>query len=160
MALEIERKFLPASDAWRALVERSVPMYQAYLGGAGVSVRVRIAGERALINIKQNRLGLAREEFEYPVPLADGLKMVELAGGGRVEKIRHYLHHAGMLWEIDEFSGDNTGLVVAEVELEAVGQEIDLPPWLGREITDEARYYNVALARQPFKHWKSEPNDH
>jgi adenylate cyclase len=156
MALEIERKFLPASDDWRPLVERSVPMYQAYLGGDGVSVRVRIAGEQALINIKQNRLGLAREEFEYPVPMDDALKMVELAGGGYIEKTRHYLHHAGMLWEIDEFSGASAGLVVAEIELESVGQVFARPGWLGREVTDEARYYNVALARQPFKDWKHE----
>ncbi len=153
MALEIERKFLPASDAWRADVERSVPMRQAYLGGNGVSVRIRIAGDRALINIKQNRLGMAREEFEYPVPMEDGLRLTALAGGGRIEKTRHYLRHGGMLWEIDEFEGDNQGLVVAEIELDAPDQSFERPAWLGEEVTDEERYYNVALSTKPYTQW-------
>lgn len=155
MALEIERKFLLASDAWRAAVERSVPMRQAYLGGTGVSVRIRIAGDRALINIKQNRLGMAREEFEYPVPMDDGLRLTALAGGGRVEKTRHYLHVGGMLWEIDEFEGDNQGLVVAEIELQSADQAFERPDWLGREVTDEERYYNVALSTHPYTQWRS-----
>lgn len=153
MALEIERKFLTSSEAWRQEVERSVSMRQAYLGGNGVSVRVRIAGEQALINIKQHRLGLAREEFEYAVPMADAVRMAALAGGGRVEKTRHYLRYAGMLWEIDEFEGANRGLVVAEIELQSVDQEFALPPWVGVEVTDEARFYNVALAEHPYRTW-------
>ncbi|KAA9133263.1 CYTH domain-containing protein [Marinihelvus fidelis] len=153
MALEIERKFLLASDAWRDEVERSVPMHQGYLGGQGVSVRVRIAGDRALINIKQNRLGMAREEFEYPVPMADGLRLMKLAGGGRVEKTRHYVRRDGVLWEIDEFEGDNAGLVVAEIELDDPDQVFVHPDWLGAEVTDEERYYNVALATHPYSQW-------
>lgn len=157
MALEIERKFLPMDDSWRMQVERSEAMHQGYLGGDGVSVRVRISDSAALINIKQNRLGLAREEFEYPVPMEDALRLMQLAGGGYVEKTRHYLHHAGMLWEIDEFSGDNAGLVVAEIELESVDQSIELPDWVGTEVTDEVRYYNIALAQQPFSSWSDNP---
>lgn len=156
MALEIERKFLPIDESWRDQVERSVAMHQAYLGGDGVSVRIRIAGDTALINIKQNRLGLAREEFEYPVPMADGLRMMELAGGGSVSKTRHYLRYGGLLWEIDEFSGANAGLIVAEVELESEHQSIERPDWVGREVTDEVRYYNVALAQYPFNSWNDE----
>lgn len=156
MALEIERKYLLSSAQWRDSIERSVPMRQAYLGGEGVSVRVRIAGDTALINIKQNRLGLQREEFEYPVPLEDGLRLFELGNGGRVEKTRHYVHHGGMRWEIDEFGGENEGLIVAEIELEAPDQSFERPPWLGREVTDEVRYYNVALAVRPFRSWESE----
>ena len=153
MALEIERKYLPRDDSWRGQVERSVPMKQAYLGGEGVSIRVRLAGDAATINIKQLRLGKAREEFEYPVPLEDGLRLFELAGGGKVEKTRHYLHHAGLLWEIDEFGGRNAGLVVAEVELDHPDQAVECPRWAGREVTDEDRYYNVALAVRPFDSW-------
>lgn len=156
MALEIERKFLLTSDAWRSRVERAVPMRQAYLGGDGVSVRVRIAGDAALINIKQKRLGLAREEFEYPVPMADGLRLMELAAGGKVEKTRHYVRHGGMLWEIDEFEGDNAGLVVAEIELDAVDQGFQRPPWIGDEVTDVERYYNIALATHPYRDWEDE----
>jgi adenylate cyclase len=155
MALEIERKFLVTSDAWRAEVSHSEAMQQAYLGGDGVSVRVRIAGERALINIKQNRLGIAREEFEYPVPMADGLRLMELGNGGRLEKIRHYLPQDGLTWEIDEFQGDNLGLVVAEIELTSQEQAFERPAWIGREVTDEVRYYNVALAVRPYRSWSA-----
>lgn len=153
MALEIEHKFLLKNDHWRADIERSVSMKQAYLGGDGVSIRVRISDQSATINIKQLRLGRQREEFEYPVPLEDGHRLFELAGGGKVEKTRHYIHFEEMLWEIDEFGGRNSGLVVAEIELEHVGQPFAVPPWAGREVTDEDRYYNVALAIQPFDSW-------
>ena len=134
-------------------------MKQAYLGGDGVSVRVRLAGERALLNIKQVRLGMQREEFEYPVPLDDGLRLFALAGGGQLEKTRHYLHHGGLLWEIDEFSGRNQGLVVAEVELESVDQAVSLPPWAGSEVTDVERYYNISLATRPFETWSDSERD-
>lgn len=154
MAIEIEHKFLPLDDSWRVQVERSVIMKQAYLGGDGVSIRVRIADDSATINIKQMRLGREREEFEYPVPFEDGLRLFELAGGGKVEKTRHYVHYEGMLWEIDEFTGHNAGLVVAEIELNRVGQPFALPDWAGEEVTDDARYYNVALAVQPFDSWE------
>lgn len=155
MALEIERKFLPRDESWRDGVERSTPMRQAYLGGDGVSIRVRLAGDDATINIKQVRLGREREEFEYPVPLEDGLRLYALAGGGKVAKTRHYLHYGGLLWEIDEFEERNAGLVVAEVELEAVDQPVDLPAWAGEEVTDVDRYYNIALALQPFDSWEA-----
>ncbi|MEE4174754.1 MAG: CYTH domain-containing protein [Xanthomonadales bacterium] len=154
MALEIERKFLPRDESWRTNVLRSVPMKQAYLGGDGVSIRVRLAGDVATINIKQMRLGREREEFEYPVPLEDGLRLYALAGGGKVAKTRHYLRHGGLLWEIDEFEERNAGLVVAEVELEAVDQAVELPPWAGEEVTEVDRYYNVALAIAPFDTWE------
>ena len=154
VALEIEHKFLLGDERWREDVEYSVNMKQAYLGGDGVSIRVRIADETATINIKQLRLGREREEFEYPVPMHDGQRLFELAGGGKVEKVRHHIHYEGKLWEIDEFGGRNTGLVVAEIELERVGEPFALPPWLGREVTDEDRYYNVALALQPFDTWE------
>lgn len=153
MALEIEHKFLLADDSWREDVERSIEMKQAYLGGDGVSIRIRITDDSATINIKQLRLGREREEFEYPVPMDDGHRLFELAGGGKVEKTRHHVPFDGMLWEIDEFAGRNAGLIVAEIELERVGQPFKLPSWAGNEVTDVDRYYNVALALQPFDTW-------
>jgi len=153
MAVEIERKFLVEGDDWRDSVSRSVAMQQAYLGGEGVSVRVRITADDALINIKENRLGYAREEFEYHVPLDDAWRLMALARRGRVEKVRHYVELAGTLWEIDEFQGENDGLVVAEVELDDPRQPFERPVWLGREVTDEERYYNVSLALRPFRAW-------
>lgn len=155
MALEIERKFLLASADWRAQVTRSEVMCQAYLGGEGASVRVRIAGPLAWLNIKELRMGASRREFEYPVPLEDALQLMSLCRGGRIEKTRHTVPHGGFTWEIDEFSGANAGLVVAEIELDVVGQEFPRPPWLGREVTDEERYYNVALARHPYASWST-----
>jgi adenylate cyclase len=159
MALEIERKFLLRDEGWRKQVERSLAMRQAYLGGDGVSVRVRFEGDQARLNIKQLRLGLVRDEFEYAIPLVDARRLMELAAGGGTEKTRHFVRHAGMLWEIDEFHGDNQGLIVAEVELESEHQEFERPPWLGKEVTGAERYYNVALARFPYRYWPSEQED-
>lgn len=154
MAIEIERKFLLASDAWRSEVERSQAMDQGYLGGERASVRVRIAGEAAFLNIKSRQGGAARLEFEYPLPLDDARQLLDqLALPGRIAKRRHYLHRAGHVWEIDEFEGDNAGLVVAEIELGSEDEAFERPPWLGAEVTDDLRYYNSALAQHPYCRW-------
>ncbi len=153
MALEIERKFLLRDERWRERVQRSVPVRQAYLGGEGVSVRARIAGEQATLNIKQARLGRAREEFEYPVPMDDAVRLMALAQNGGIDKTRHFVEHAGHRWEIDEFHGPNEGLVVAEIELRSPDEPFERPSWLGPEVTDEERYYNVTLARRPYCDW-------
>ena len=154
MAVEIERKFLLNGDGWREAVERSLPMCQGYLGGENSSVRVRISGEKAWLNIKSLELGVQRLEFEYPIPLQDARQMLEhLCEGRRIEKTRHLVHWAGHCWEIDEFKGENAGLVVAEIELSAVDEPFERPPWLGREVTDDERYYNVALVERPWKTW-------
>lgn len=153
MAQEIEHKFLLAGEDWRDGVVRSEDMRQGYLGGDGVSVRVRIAGDDAWLNVKQQRLGASRLEFEYAVPLADALEIMQLARAGRIEKTRHYVPMDGLTWEIDEFRGENHGLVVAEIELQHQGQDFPRPPWLGAEVTHEERYYNVALARHPYSAW-------
>jgi adenylate cyclase len=155
MGVEIERKFLPASDAWRAQVQRSQLMRQGYLTDAPgrASVRVRIEGARATLNIKAAVAGAARSEYEYEIPLAEGEEMFRTLCGGRIDKTRHYVEHAGLTWEIDEFAGDNSGLVVAEVELSAVDEKIQLPVWAGKEVTDQRRYYNHHLATHPYSTW-------
>ncbi len=153
MGIEIERKFLLVGDGWRASVERSVRMVQGYLGGERCSVRVRIEGDQARLNIKSRTLGALRAEYEYPLPLADAEDMLARFCPERVEKIRHYVAAAGRLWEIDEFTGRNAGLVVAELELATVDEIYTRPPWLGREITDDPRYYNTALATRPWSVW-------
>lgn len=156
MALEIERKYRLLNDAWRVLVERRVTMRQGYLTqiGSAASVRVRLEGDSATLNIKQAVLGMARAEYEYAIPVADAEQLLDTLCRGRVEKYRHYVHHAGHLWEIDEFLGDNAGLVVAEIELERQDEGFAMPPWLGAEVTDDARYYNHALAERPYRLWK------
>ncbi len=164
MGIEIERKFLPASDAWRADANASVAMAQGYLndvatvdsGAMQASVRVRIAGEAAFLNIKSRELGARRQEFEYPIPVDEAQALLELCVGGRVEKRRHYLQHAGHRWEIDEFSGANAGLVVAEIELRSEDEAFARPDWLGAEVTALARYYNLALASHPFSRWSAD----
>ena len=163
MALEIERKFLVTGDHWRAAAHAVVPMAQGYIndldamdrGGQRASVRVRIQGEAAFLNLKSRELGRSRQEFDYQIPVADARALLALCIGGVIDKRRHLVRHGGHLWEVDEFLGDNAGLVVAEIELASPDERFVLPDWLGREVTDEARYYNLALASHPYARWNA-----
>lgn len=156
MAIEIERKFLVIDDRWRDGVVASTTMRQGYLtGDARGSVRLRIAGKRAHLNIKGATVGRSRLEFEYPIPLADAEQMLgELCDGPLVEKVRHLVRVGRHDWEVDVFSGANAGLVVAEIELDAVDEIFERPPWIGREVTEEVRYYNACLAKHPYREWE------
>lgn len=161
MGLEIERKFLVTSDAWRAAAHAVIPMAQGYVndtaaiesGAQKASVRVRIQGDAAFLNLKSREIGHTRQEFDYPIPVDDARALLALCVGGLIDKRRHLVRHGGLLWEVDEFLGDNAGLVVAEVELEHADQPIDLPEWAGDEVTDDVRYYNLALAARPYTTW-------
>ena len=161
MGIEIERKFLLAGDGWRAAAHAVVPMAQGYLNDAAslasglqkASVRVRIEGDKAFLNIKSRETGPRRQEFELPLPVDDAQALLALCVGGLVEKRRHLVRHGVHLWEVDEFLGDNAGLVVAEIELDAVDETFERPEWLGREVTEETRYFNLALAAHPFSRW-------
>ena len=161
MAIEIERKFLLANDGWRAGIERSEPIAQGYLvgaqalrdGTARASVRARLAGTQAWLNIKAARLGIERAEFEYPIPVDDARDLLATLCDGVLEKTRHHVRVDGVLFEVDEFAGDNRGLIVAEVELPAVDTPFPRPPWLGREVSTLARYYNVNLIAHPYRQW-------
>ena len=161
MAIEIERKFLLANDGWRAGIERSEPIAQGYLvgaqalrdGTARASVRARLAGTQAWLNIKAARLGIERAEFEYPIPVGDARDLLATLCDGVLEKTRHHVRVDGVLFEVDEFAGDNRGLIVAEVELPAVDAPFPRPPWLGREVSTLARYYNVNLIAHPYRQW-------
>lgn len=154
MPREIERKFLLKNDAWRALVERSRRMTQGYLASGGpVSVRVRVAGDEAWLNMKAGGLVASRQEYEYPIPVDEARELLALAEGPLIDKTRHYVPHGELEWEIDEFHGDNAGLVVAELELTREGQEFSRPQWLGTEVTELRRYYNVCLVQHPYRAW-------
>jgi adenylate cyclase len=154
MPREIERKFLLDNDSWRSQVRESRPMSQGYLASSGrSSVRVRIAGPQAWLNIKAGGLVASRQEFEYSIPLDEARELLELAEGPLIEKTRHFVEHGGMTWEIDEFHGDNAGLVVAELELDDESQPFARPAWLGVEVTPLRRYYNVCLVQHPFRAW-------
>lgn len=160
MATEIERKFLLANDDWRAQADAGIQMRQGYLSSFSAdvapkaSVRVRIAGERANLNIKSATLGVTRQEFEYPIPVDDANALLDtLAEGPLIEKNRYHVQHGKHTWEIDVFAGDNQGLVVAEIELGAEDEDFERPGWLGEEVSGDPRYYNVCLVKHPFKDW-------
>src|SRR5690606_32751220 len=141
-------------DLARLQPERSVRMRQGYLSRApGRTVRVRIEDDRAFLTIKGRASGLARPEFEYEIPLADASALLEMADGPLVEKVRHYVPFGGLVWEVDEFFGDNEGLVVAEVELSCEDQAFEKPDFVGAEVTSDPRYLNSRLAVEPYSTW-------
>jgi adenylate cyclase len=153
MPQEIERKFLPKSDAWRGAATRRERMTQGYISGnERVSVRVRVAGERAWLNIKSGGIKASRQEYEYAIPVDEARELLALAPA-LIDKTRHYVPFGGFEWEVDEFHGESSGLVVAELELDSEGQEFPLPDWAGTEVTHLERYYNVRLIGHPWRAW-------
>jgi len=154
MGVEIERKFLVAGDAWRTLGE-PVLLRQGYLSAQPErTVRVRIEGERAHLTIKSKNVGAARGEWEYPIPLAEAAELLDrLCERPLIEKYRRRIPFAGFVWEVDEFLGENAGLVVAEIELPAEDAQFDLPAWIGQEVTHDPRYLNSNLIRHPYSAW-------
>ena len=153
MNVEIERKFLVKSEAWRGLAE-GVRFRQGYLQTHPCTVRVRTEGERGVLTIKGQTRGFSREEFEYEIPRGDADRMLDtLALPSLIDKIRYKIPYQGFVWEVDEFLGDNAGLVVAEIELSDEGQAFERPGWIGEEVTGDRRYANSALASRPFCMW-------
>jgi adenylate cyclase len=152
MAIEIERKFLVVGDAWRD----APPVFysQGYLNrDKARTVRVRIAGEEAFLTIKGTSVGARRAEFEYPIPVWDARELLALCEQPLIEKNRRKVLHEGFVWEVDEFLGENLGLVVAEIELPAEDAGFAKPDWVGDEVTEDARYFNSNLSRVPFNRW-------
>lgn len=155
MPLEIERKFLLKGDGWRLAAHGAQRLRQGYLNSEErCSVRVRTDGNQAWLNIKSATLGAQRQEFEYAIPLADAEQMLDtLSLRPLIEKTRHLVTVGSHVWEIDEFEGENAGLVVAEIELDHAEEAFERPDWLGEEVTHDARYYNTRLRKRPFKDW-------
>lgn len=156
MGVEIERKFLLASDAWRAVAQPGVRMVQGYFTQSGYpSVRIRITDEKAFLTVKGPVHNFSRSEFEYEIPVSDAEGMLrEFCGGKLVEKTRFLVPFEGFVWEVDEYYGDNAGLFTAELELDAETAEFPLPPWIGAEVTADRRYGNGSLSRNPYCRWK------
>lgn len=155
MAVEIERKFLLKNDSWREHVEYSLVLKQGYLASSPhPTVRVRTSNEKAFLTVKGRTQGISRVEFEYEVPYADALDLLELSAHTPIEKTRHIVVANGHTWEIDVFEGKNSGLTLAEVELEYEEQYIELPSWIDIEVTDDPRYFNSALSKNPFTTWQ------
>ena len=156
MPREIERKFLVANDGWRVHADAGRRLRQAYLAETGRAVvRARLEGTGAVLTIKSAEPGLSRQEFEYPVPVSDAEALIELRQGSVLEKTRFHVPHAGRRWEVDVYEGDNTGLTIAEIELESEAAAVDLPAWIGREVTGERRFYASALAERPYSSWSA-----
>ena len=155
MANEIERKFLVIGDEWKSLAV-GVTYRQGYLSTVKErTVRVRTAGDRGTLTIKGITRGVSRLEFEYDIPAADANRMLDdLCERPLIEKTRYTIREGPLTWEIDEFTGDNRGLVVAEVELSAPDQPLDRPPWIGDEISDDPRYFNANLVGHPYSSWR------
>lgn len=153
MATEIERKFLVCTDDWRAQATRSEWMHQGYLGGETLSIRVRMTEAAATLNMKARVAGPERAEFEYEIPRDDAHRLLHDFATAAVVKRRHYVPTGPHVFEVDEFEGENQGLIVAEIELSSVDEAFERPAWLGEEVTDELRYYNNALARHPYSQW-------
>jgi adenylate cyclase len=154
MATEIERKYLIKGDAWRGLSQGSA-YRQGYIPTQDkVTVRVRVVGEKGYLTIKGPTIQCSRLEFEYSIPIKDAQEMLEtLCERPFIEKIRYKIEFEGLIWEIDEFEGVNKGLILAEVELGDENQEIELPSWIGQEVSHDSRYFNSNLVKHPFSKW-------
>ncbi|WP_009546612.1 CYTH domain-containing protein [Crocosphaera subtropica] len=155
MAIEIERKFLVINDNWRSLGIGKV-YKQGYIATADkiTTIRVRIIGNEAYLTIKSKTEGISRQEFEYPIPLEDAEIMLNtLCDRPLIEKVRYTINQEKLIWEIDEFKGDNEGLILAEIELKSEDQVINFPDWVGEEVSHDPKYYNVNLVKHPYKIW-------
>ena len=154
MGLEIERKFIVRGEAWRAL-GAGVPMRQGYLSiDPERVVRVRVEGDQATLTIKGRSVGAVRGEWEYAIPKSDAeVMLTQLSLRPLIEKTRYRIPYQGMIWEVDEFVGDNVGLLVAEIELTAEDQVFAKPEWVGDEVTHDTRYFNANLLRHPYSAW-------
>jgi adenylate cyclase len=155
MAMEIERKFLVKGDTWRSLGSGEI-YRQGYLATKEeATVRVRVVGDRGYLTIKGKTVGIARSEFEYSISVEDAQIMLDtLCDRPLIEKIRYKIPLGNLVWEVDEFLGENEGLILAEVELMDEQEAIELPDWLGAEISSDSRYYNANLVKYPYRQWE------
>jgi CYTH domain-containing protein len=155
MGLEIERKFLIDHDKWNKIEKPEGTHYrQGYiLADRGRTVRVRVSDKQGFLNLKSKNSQISRNEYEYEIPLQDGIEILKVFATSGTEKIRYKIPVSGKEWEVDVFSGDNEGLIVAEIELESEDEEFEKPDWVTDEVTDDGRYTNAALSTHPFKDW-------
>ncbi len=152
MGFEIERKFLVKGNTWKT----NSPVFysQGYLNlDKERTVRIRVAGDQAYLTIKGLSAGVTRREFEYSIPVSDADEMMVLCTRPLIKKYRHIIYYMGYKWEVDEFVEENSGLVLAELELEFEEEEFEKPGWLGEEVSGDEKYFNSNLVRNPFRHW-------
>ncbi|HMG09749.1 MAG TPA: CYTH domain-containing protein [Mucilaginibacter sp.] len=156
MGVEIERKFLVDHEKWRQLAKPEGKHYrQGYiLSDDTKTIRVRITDEHGYITIKGITKGISRKEYEYTIPVNEGAELLDNFAVSELTKIRYRISFDGKIWEVDEFLGDNQGLLMAEIELEHETETFKLPPWITIEVTDDQRYYNSSLSVNPFNRWQ------
>lgn len=155
MGIEIERKFLVKKDKWAQVVkaERSLFRQGYILSDPQKTIRVRLTDTEAFLTIKGQTVGVARPEFEYNIPMEDARHMLDNFCISELSKIRYFIPHNGHTWEVDEFLGQNEGLIVAEIELSSEDEQFSLPDWVDKEVTDEKKYSNSNLAVKPYGEW-------
>src|ERR1041385_4432457 len=153
MGVEIERKYLVKAELWKKIKpQKSFAVKQAYLSrDPEKTIRIRVAGEKGFITIKGPSKGISRKEYEYEIPVGDAEELISEFTKNVIEKIRHHVLYKENLWEVDEFKGDNEGLIIAEVELDSENQKPELPEWVDKEISLDKRYANSNLIAKPFK---------
>lgn len=154
MAREIERKFLVTGAGWKQLAP-GIPFRQGYLSTVKErTVRVRLEGERGVLTVKGLTRGVSRAEFEYEIPAGDAARMLDdLCERPLIEKTRYRIAAGRHTWEVDEFHGENDGLVIAEIELSSAEEPFERPEWLGREVSEDPRYFNSNLIAHPYRTW-------
>ena len=154
MAIEIERKFLVKEKPF-SIAKRSLKINQGYIiNEKSKVIRVREKGDDYFLTIKRNNIGISRLEYDFPISKEDAKELIfHFCKTTLIEKTRHYIEHKGHTWEVDEFHGKNNGLIVAEIELESEDEKFEIPDWVGEEVTQDDRYYNMNLAIHPFTSW-------
>ena len=154
--IEIERKFLVKSNDFKTQAFAQNRIAQGYLNSTPErTVRVRIKGEKGFLTIKGigNESGMTRFEWEKEIPVEEALQLLKLCEGGKIDKIRFEIQSGKHIFEVDEFFGENEGLIIAEIELSSETENFEKPDWLGEEVTNDEKYYNAYLSRNPFKEW-------
>ena len=154
MGIEIEKKFLLKNEDWKRQCTEGVQIKQGYLNShTERTVRIRISGGNGEITIKGKTENLTRKEFEYQIPYEEALSLIQLCETPIIEKTRFKIKQENLTWEIDQFGGENIGLIIAEVELESENQILTLPSWVGKEVSQDSKYYNSSLLTYPYKNW-------
>ncbi|MFV0522001.1 MAG: CYTH domain-containing protein [Mangrovibacterium sp.] len=156
MGIEIERKFI-LKEGFEPNGIKQIRIAQAYLNdNLNTTVRIRLADDKAYLTIKGKTVGISRSEFEYEIPFEDAKQLMRLSENSPIEKIRHIYMYEGKKWEVDVFSGDNEGLIVAECELSSEDEIISLPEWVECEVSGDPKYHNSSLVKCPYKIWNSQ----
>lgn len=155
MGIETERKFLVDHEKWRMMDKPSGIHYrQGYmLNNKLQTIRIRVADTQAFLNLKSKETAMTRKEYEYEIPLTDGIEILNAFAKNEIEKIRYRILFAHKIWEIDEFLGNNVGLIVAEIELKNESEKFEMPDWIGTEVTRDGSYTNASLSVKPFCNW-------